>query len=187
MKWVKMIATACLPLALSSCFLSPGAFTSNLDLRRDGSFTFAYKGEIIVSAPDDMIPGSSAIEPWNDDMAYCSDPQEAADASIKGASTEDRAELAVDGSKDANDVAAEAAKAGMEAAKVEMQVGSRNCTKKELAEQKKDHEESQKMRVENKKRESAEFASIFGFAPGDDAANKKVAARLMKQPGWKNA
>ena len=39
-----------LPLLLSGCFLSPGTFTSTLDLRRDGSFTFTYQGEIYMMA-----------------------------------------------------------------------------------------------------------------------------------------
>lgn len=39
-----------LGLALSACLLSPGKFTSSLDLRRDGRFTFAYSGEISLLA-----------------------------------------------------------------------------------------------------------------------------------------
>lgn len=35
-----------LALALSACLLSPGKFTSALDLRRDGRFTFTYAGDI---------------------------------------------------------------------------------------------------------------------------------------------
>ncbi len=37
-------------LALSGCFLQPGKFDSTLDLRKDGSFTFAYKGQIYLLA-----------------------------------------------------------------------------------------------------------------------------------------
>ncbi len=37
-----------LALMLTGCFLSPGKFDSALDLRKDGSFTFTYKGEIYV-------------------------------------------------------------------------------------------------------------------------------------------
>lgn len=39
-----------LALALSACLLSPGKFTSTLDLRRDGRFTFTYVGEIHMLA-----------------------------------------------------------------------------------------------------------------------------------------
>ena len=37
-----------LALLLTGCFLSPGKFTSALDLRKDGHFTFNYKGEIYL-------------------------------------------------------------------------------------------------------------------------------------------
>lgn len=37
---------AAMAIALSACMLMPGRFTSYLDLRKDGHFTFAYTGEI---------------------------------------------------------------------------------------------------------------------------------------------
>lgn len=37
-------------LALSACLLSPGKFTSQLDVRRDGRFTYGYTGEIHLLA-----------------------------------------------------------------------------------------------------------------------------------------
>jgi hypothetical protein len=36
-------------LLLSACLVTPGTFTSSLDIRADRSFTFAYKGEVIAS------------------------------------------------------------------------------------------------------------------------------------------
>lgn len=36
------------PLLLSSCLLTPGKFDSTLDIRGDRSFTFTYKGEVII-------------------------------------------------------------------------------------------------------------------------------------------
>ncbi len=41
-------------LVLAACFLLPGKFASTLDVRRDGHFSFAYKGEIVVFSPDAM-------------------------------------------------------------------------------------------------------------------------------------
>jgi hypothetical protein len=41
---------ALLSLMLASCFLAPGKFTSTLDIRKDGRFSFAYAGEIRVMA-----------------------------------------------------------------------------------------------------------------------------------------
>ena len=47
-KWEKLAILVCLPLLLTGCFLSPGKFTSALDLRKDGAFTFTYSGEIYM-------------------------------------------------------------------------------------------------------------------------------------------
>ena len=41
-------ALAC--VLLSGCFLQPGKFESALDLRKDGAFTFTYKGQIYLLA-----------------------------------------------------------------------------------------------------------------------------------------
>ena len=51
--WKRTIAAgtlAVMGLALSACFLTPGRFTSALDLRKDGQFSFAYNGEIHIMA-----------------------------------------------------------------------------------------------------------------------------------------
>ncbi len=37
-------------LALAACMVSPGKFQSTLDLRRDGTFTFTYEGQIYLLA-----------------------------------------------------------------------------------------------------------------------------------------
>ena len=49
MKIYRLIAALAVPLLLTGCLLSPGKFSSSLDLRRDGSFTFTYVGEIVVT------------------------------------------------------------------------------------------------------------------------------------------
>ena len=41
-------ALLALCLALAACLLSPGRFTSHLDVRQDGRFSFAYSGEIYL-------------------------------------------------------------------------------------------------------------------------------------------
>jgi len=41
-------------LALTGCFLQPGKFDSALDLRKDGTFTFTYKGQIYMLALSKM-------------------------------------------------------------------------------------------------------------------------------------
>jgi len=43
------ICTALLAIvALAACVLMPGKFTSTLDIRKDRSFTFTYKGEVVA-------------------------------------------------------------------------------------------------------------------------------------------
>ncbi len=45
---IAVVAGLC--LALSACLLSPGKFTSQLDVRRDGRFSYGYTGEIHLLA-----------------------------------------------------------------------------------------------------------------------------------------
>ncbi|MEZ5656853.1 MAG: hypothetical protein R3E04_13410 [Sphingobium sp.] len=58
MKMIARLAGMIIPLlALSACLLTPGKFTSSLDVRKDGSFTFAYKGEVIAKDFADSMKG----------------------------------------------------------------------------------------------------------------------------------
>lgn len=43
-----MVLVAAASLLLTGCFVSPGKFTSSIDLRRDGRFSYAYNGEIYL-------------------------------------------------------------------------------------------------------------------------------------------
>ena len=57
---------AALCAALAACMLVPGKFTSSLDIRRDGTFAFAYAGEISVLALSQIAQsdrGKSAFRP----------------------------------------------------------------------------------------------------------------------------
>lgn len=47
---VRAIFPAFLALAVSACLLSPGKFTSALDIRKDGRFSFSYVGQIHMLA-----------------------------------------------------------------------------------------------------------------------------------------
>ncbi len=54
---------AALAILLAACMLIPGKFASSLDLRKDGKFSFAYKGEIHFVSPsqlDEKKEGSEA-------------------------------------------------------------------------------------------------------------------------------
>lgn len=53
-------------LLLSGCLWGPGRFTSDLTLKKDGSFVLDYRGEIILETAEMMKP-----KPWQDTMAHC--------------------------------------------------------------------------------------------------------------------
>jgi hypothetical protein len=67
MKILRLALALAAPLLLASCLLSPGRFTSTLDIRKDRSFTFTYVGEVIVNDPKftdkDGQPMEAAAKP----------------------------------------------------------------------------------------------------------------------------
>ena len=69
MRWAKLLFIAAVaPLLLSACLWGPGKFTSDLALRKDGSFVLDYRGEIVLQLPEDK---PSAPEPWTEKMVRC--------------------------------------------------------------------------------------------------------------------
>ena len=68
--WGKLLVAVAAPLLLTGCLWGPGKFTSDLALRKDGGFTLAYKGEIVLQSPDAM-GGDAAGPAWSDRMARC--------------------------------------------------------------------------------------------------------------------
>ena len=61
-KILRVAASALACLALTGCFLQAGKFDSTLDLRKDGTFTFAYKGQIYLLALSKFADMSSKAE-----------------------------------------------------------------------------------------------------------------------------
>lgn len=66
-----------LSLALAACIVSPGKFESTFDLRRDGTFTFSYNGQIYLLALSRLAEMSAQSEsevfvetPCYDDDSY---------------------------------------------------------------------------------------------------------------------
>jgi hypothetical protein len=56
------VAVGCMML-LSGCLLTPGKFTSTLDIKRDRSFTFTYVGEVIAQPPSSSTDGDNSLTP----------------------------------------------------------------------------------------------------------------------------
>lgn len=82
----KIIRVAVLTLTcvlLSSCYLVPGSFTAALDIRRDGSFTYRYVGDIAYASPD-----APPRTEWQDSMARCFDDKTAKPRTCSKAETD---------------------------------------------------------------------------------------------------
>ena len=62
MKMLKIAAAASMCLLLWGCLLSPGKFQSSLDLRRDGSFSYRYDGEVLLMTPHTLMSMAAAME-----------------------------------------------------------------------------------------------------------------------------
>lgn len=74
MKFRAMALAGASALILSGCLLSPGQFTSQLELMKDGSFAFAYDGEIQMLALSKLAEMGSKVdetfeaECWDEDF-----------------------------------------------------------------------------------------------------------------------
>jgi hypothetical protein len=64
--WTKRVIGIAAPLLLTGCLWGPGKFTSDLTLRKDGSFVLDYRGEIVLQTPPD-----ASLDPWKPAMAHC--------------------------------------------------------------------------------------------------------------------
>ena len=66
--WTRRLFAIAAPLLLTGCLWGPGNFASDLTLRKDGSFTLDYRGEIVLQLPPD-----ANAQPWSNASAKCSD------------------------------------------------------------------------------------------------------------------
>nr|NUR37275.1 hypothetical protein [Sphingomonas sp.] len=66
--WTKRLFALAASLLLTGCLWGPGKFTSDLTLKKDGSFVLDYRGELVLQLPPDE---EAKTEPWNPEMARC--------------------------------------------------------------------------------------------------------------------
>jgi hypothetical protein len=66
--WTARLFAIAAPLMLGGCLWGPGKFTSDLALRKNGTFVLDYRGEIMLQLPKDMGEPPAA---WNDTMLAC--------------------------------------------------------------------------------------------------------------------
>jgi hypothetical protein len=83
MTYARLALVLAAPLLLVSCLLTPGKFTSTLDVKRDRSFTFTYVGEAIVAEEQGGLQQAECAEDDED----CTPPT-AADKAEKAAAQE---------------------------------------------------------------------------------------------------
>ena len=67
-QFAKRIFVGAAPLLLTGCLWGPGKFTSDLTLKKNGSFVLDYRGEIVLQTPPDA---EVKPEPWSADKARC--------------------------------------------------------------------------------------------------------------------
>jgi hypothetical protein len=155
--WARLFALGA-ALLLTGCLWTPGKFTSELLVRKNGTFVLDYRGEILLQRPDEK----AKAEPWADSMARCfedgrtetlSAPPEKIDSSGEPAPAEE---------------------------------GVRPCTPDEIAQLKADYEQSAQERLAKEQKESEEMAKLFGIPGTDDESNRRFAANLMKYEGWRS-
>lgn len=158
--WGKMLAAAVAPLMLGGCLWGPGKFTSDLALRKGGTFVLNYRGEIMLQIPDDK--GSPPL-PWEDDMARCY-----TDGRTKVADTEIRLEPADEADSGPADEQLRA------------------CTAAETAKLRAQYEKESAEKLEKRRKESDNVAKMFGLPASDDESNRRFAANLMKYQGWRS-
>ena len=156
----KFIVAAAAPLMLGGCLWGPGKFTSDLALRKNGTFVLDYRGEIMLQIPDDK---GSPPAPWSKDLARCY--------------KEGRAELAGAEIKIEQPVDSDAASPEDEA---------RACTPSELARLKAQYEKESAEKIEQRRKESDNVAKMLGIPTADDESNRRFAANLMKYQGWRS-
>jgi hypothetical protein len=157
--WGKWIAAAAATLLLTGCLWGPGKFTSTLTLTRDGSFTLAYTGEIMLQRPDDLEGRrNSEPEPWTGTMA--------------------RAASTMAGSRTCTRPCPRPATMKRSEGPVPSAA--------ETAKLKSDWERKESERLASKRRDADQMAQVLGLPGIDDASNQAFAAKLMKYAGWRS-
>ena len=160
-KWGKFIIAAAAPLVLTACLWSPGKFASELTLRKNGTYTLDYKGEILFQLPDGGM--ASKRRAWSDSMAFC----------FEGGSKIREFEPPIPDDPDVSDVTIGGKKV-------------RECTAIERAKLKAEFDKKEADRAAKKLAESEQMAKVFGLPGSDDASNRRFAATLMKYKGWRS-
>ena len=158
--WTKRLFALAAPLLLTGCLWGLGKFTSDLTLRKNGTFALDYRGEIVLQLPPDAGEAPKA-QPWTNDKVRC---HKSGDVNVAPYPPNITAVNGVPVKPDPE----------------------RPCTPAEIAKAKSDYEARIAKEAEQKRKSSEEMAKVFGLPGLDDASNRAFAAKLMKYAGWRS-
>ena len=161
MKMLKIAAACAVALMLAGCFLSPGKFTAGLDVRKDGSFTYRYDGEVVILTPQSIMSMGAEASALGDvfdpkEQKCFGDPP----ARKKRKTAQDMVE---------DDLLLE-------------EGPERECTPEEIEQARADWETK---RADEKKQMEAARAFFGGLDPQDPKTVAEFVRRLQTYQGWK--
>ena len=163
MKMTKIVAAAAMSLLLWGCLLTPGKFDSAMDVRRDGTFSYRYSGELVLLTAAAAMKAAADMENQEFDPAThtCWEEPKAQKKSKKTRQSDEESVL--------------------------MDIGEpRECTAEELEEARKDWEAGRAARAASKESETAMAkAMLGGLDPTDPKTMDEFARRLQAYKGWK--
>jgi len=153
--------------ALAGCLLTPGHFTSSLDIRRDGAFTYHYSGEIKVLGLVELARFAAQQRSANDNfMPHCWGKSPATGPSTAHPTFLPRSAVTV-------------------LPPPPVPAGPQPCTDAEISQQRKQWENMRQTGEDNTKRQQQQMAAILGgIDPTSPGAAEELAARLRRQAGW---
>ena len=166
-------------LMLTGCMLVPGKFTSEMELYRDGRFTYRYNGEIYLMAMSQLAQ-AGAMFGTEGESEFIAQPcyvDYDADAAEDAETIEETSLFPGDSDEidmlDDDDGDDEPLK-------------ERDCTEEELAEQREEYEAGAKER-QKRAEQQAQMMNLFfgGLDPSDPEAADELVKRLERQRGWK--
>jgi hypothetical protein len=174
-KYSKWALALIAPLLLTGCLLIPGKFESQLRLMNDGTYNFAYVGQMQLSEGDgpQSSPGMDQ-RPYDPSQALCFNQVNKASGKVTPYPL-DLYSSPVNGDSDPDSYEERECSADDHAKLEQMHDDEMALVAEEMRGSKK---------AEEDKRNTA-MSSIFGGAvPGDDEGLKKFAEKLAKYDGW---
>lgn len=201
-KWAAIAVAVVAPFSLSGCLILPGEFVSEMTVRRDGDFSFSYKGQIQLIGLANLLnsgmldengkaefkatcwdeAGDQNIELGEDAEAPVADiaalEPEVTYAVLRGEGAAWVQPLAWQDAEEAAKAAEEAANAAAEAADAAWQMSERECTPEEVATQKKEWDEKQ---AASKKRDEEQKKMAQMMLGGIDPKDPKTIIRFTRE------